>query len=68
MNFDIFVVGDNWTGKYDYLKELGVDVVYFPYGQGVSSSNLKQKIYENYKKLQEKVDNHLPAETNIKRD
>ena len=68
LNFDIFVVGDDWTGKYDYLKELGVDVVYFPYGQGVSSSNLKQKIYENYKKLQEKVDNHLPAETNIKRD
>ena len=68
LNFDIFVVGDDWTGKYDYLKELGVDVVYVPYGQGVSSSNLKQKIYENYKKLQEKVDNHLPAETNIKRD
>ena len=66
LNFDIFVVGDDWAGKYDYLKELGVDVVYFPYGAGVSSSNLKQKIYENYQKLQEKVDNHLPAEIEIK--
>lgn len=67
LNFDIFVVGDDWVGKYDYLKEMGVDVVYFPYGEGVSSSSLKQKIYENYKKLQEKVDNHLPAETEIKK-
>ncbi|MCM1010462.1 MAG: adenylyltransferase/cytidyltransferase family protein [Fusobacterium sp.] len=66
LNFDVFVVGDDWAGKYDYLKELGVDVVYFPYGEGVSSSNLKQKIYENYQKLQEKVDNHLPAEIEIK--
>ena len=49
LNFDIFVVGDDWAGKYDYLKDLGVDVVYFPYGDGISSSNLKKKIYNNYK-------------------
>ena len=59
LNFDIFVVGDDWTGKYDYLKEMGVTVVYFPYGKGVSSSNLKQRIYENYQKLTEKSDNHF---------
>lgn len=67
LHFDIFVVGDDWAGKYDYLKEQGVTVVYFPYGAGVSSSNLKKKIYENYKKLQEKVDNHLPADIEIKK-
>lgn len=67
LHFDIFVVGDDWAGKYDYLKEKGVTVVYFPYGAGVSSSNLKKKIYENYKKLQEKVDNHLPADIEIKK-
>ena len=22
LNFDIFVVGDDWTGKYDYLREV----------------------------------------------
>ena len=51
--FDIFVVGDDWTGKYDYLKELGVQVVYFPYRDGISSSNLKKKfiiITKNYKR------------------
>lgn len=68
LNFDIFVVGDDWTGKYDYLKDLGVKVFYFPYGEGVSSSSLKKKIYNNYKKLQDKANNHLPmdAETEPK--
>ena len=44
LNFDIFVVGDDWAGKYDYLREQGVDVVYFPYGAGVSSTNLKKRM------------------------
>lgn len=68
LHFDIFVVGDDWVGKYDYLKEQGVQVVYFPYGAGISSSSLKKRIYNNYKKLQEKADGHLPidAETEKK--
>lgn len=66
LNFDVFVVGDDWVGKYDYLKELGVDVVYFPYGTGVSSTNLKIRIYENYEKMKEKADNHFPLNTNVR--
>lgn len=65
LHFDIFVVGDDWTGKYDYLEKLGICVVYFPYGDGISSSSLKRKIYENYKKLQLKVDTHLPDNIEI---
>ena len=68
LHFDVFVVGDDWTGKYDYLQEQGVDVVYFPYGDGISTSSLKKRIYKNYKKLQEKVDNHLPADLEIRKD
>lgn len=60
LNFDIFVVGDDWTGKYDYLKEYGVSVVYFPYGKGVSTSGLKEKIYKNYTKLKEQAEGHFP--------
>ena len=45
LKFDVFVVGDDWAGKYDYLTDLGVEVVYFPYGDGVSSSSLKKRIY-----------------------
>ncbi len=48
LNIDAFVVGDDWFGKYDYLKELGVQVFYFPYGMGVSTSNLKKSIHDSY--------------------
>lgn len=51
LHFDIFVVGDDWEGKYDYLEDLGVTVVYFPYGDGVSSSELKQRIYNRYQNI-----------------
>ena len=58
LHIDIFVVGDDWRGKYDYLAELGIQVFYFPYGDGVSSTNLKQKISDNYIKLKHSVDKH----------
>lgn len=66
LNFDIFVVGDDWTGKYDYLKDFGVDVVYFPYGQSCSSTSLKEKIYKNYKNIIKKTDNHFAGDIEIK--
>ena len=65
LNFDVFVVGDDWTGKFDYLKEQGVSVVYFPYGKGVSSSELKKKIYEGYVEMQKRADTHFPLDINI---
>ena len=58
LNIDIFVVGDDWRGKYDYLRDLGVKVFYFPYGAGVSSSNLKERIYDQYRNLIDKSDKH----------
>jgi len=58
LNVDIFVIGDDWYPKYDYLKELGVKVFYFPYGAGVSSTDLKKRVYEQYKKLLVDVDIH----------
>ncbi|MDR2385034.1 MAG: adenylyltransferase/cytidyltransferase family protein [Tannerella sp.] len=48
LNIDAFVVGDDWVGKYDYLKDFGVQVFYFPYGSGISSSSLKKTIYNSY--------------------
>ncbi|MFA0314573.1 adenylyltransferase/cytidyltransferase family protein [Vibrio cyclitrophicus] len=58
LNIDKFVIGDDWFGKYDYLKDLGVEVYYMPYGMGVSSSNLKKKIFEQYNELVKKSDEH----------
>ncbi len=66
LHFDIFVVGDDWVGKYDYLEEMGVTVVYFPYGEGISSSELKERIWTRYKKLQQTADNHLPIDTEVR--
>lgn len=58
LHIDIFVVGDDWRGKYDYLNELGIKVFYFPYGDGVSSTKLKQKISKNYETLKRSADKH----------
>ena len=63
LNFDIFVIGDDWVDKYDYLERLGVTVFYFPYGKGASSTNIKEKVYKQYSKLIEKSDNHFPLTT-----
>lgn len=59
LNVDVFVVGDDWVGKYDYLKELGVSVFYFPRGEGVSTTGLKKLILEQYKEKIDKID-HQP--------
>lgn len=65
INMDVFVVGDDWVGKYDYLKELGVEVFYFPRGEGVSTTSLKKQIMEQYKEKIEKID-HQPNPDIIK--
>jgi len=61
LNIDAFVVGDDWMSKYDYLKELGVQVFYFPYGKGVSSSSIKKTIHQTYEKLLQKERNAKPV-------
>lgn len=62
LKFDVFVVGDDWVGKYDYLEKMGVSVVYTPYGRGVSSSSLKREIAEKFEALKKLTDNHLPMD------
>ncbi|MCG3817829.1 adenylyltransferase/cytidyltransferase family protein [Photobacterium damselae] len=64
LNIDIFVIGDDWVGKYDYLREKGVKVFYFPYGKGICSSNLKKKIYSQYSEILKEADQHpIPEPT-----
>ena len=40
---DLFVMGDDWTGRFDELKPL-CEVLYLPRTLGVSSTDLKQTI------------------------
>ena len=42
MGIDIFTVGSDWVGHFDYLKEY-CDVIYLERTQGVSSSDLRSK-------------------------
>ena len=40
-NADIFVIGDDWKGKFDFLKEEGVEVVYLPRTPEISTTQIK---------------------------
>lgn len=39
---DIFTVGSDWEGKFDYLKEF-CDVIYLPRTEGISSTMLREE-------------------------
>ena len=38
---DIFAIGSDWEGKFDFLKEEGVEVVYLPRTPEVSTTQIK---------------------------
>ena len=40
-HIDTFVMGNDWEGKFDFLKEEGVDVVYLSRTPEVSTSQIK---------------------------
>lgn len=40
---DVFIMGDDWKGKFDFLKDV-CDVVYLPRTNGVSSSEIKASL------------------------
>ena len=41
-NVDIFAIGSDWEGYFDYLKEF-CEVIYLPRTQGISSTQLRQE-------------------------
>lgn len=47
-DIDIFVMGDDWKGKFDFLKDK-CEVVYLPRTQGISSTQIKQDLREQNK-------------------
>ncbi|OKL36561.1 adenylyltransferase/cytidyltransferase family protein [Domibacillus mangrovi] len=50
LHFDVMFVGDDWKGNKLFkevegkFNQVGVDIVYFPYTKGISSTIVKQKI------------------------
>ena len=42
---DVFVMGDDWEGKFDFLKPY-CEVVYLPRTEGISTTQIKTDLYE----------------------
>lgn len=43
-DIDVFVMGDDWEGKFDFLKEEGVQVVYLSRTPEISSTQIKNDL------------------------
>ena len=52
-HFDVIFIGDDWKGTERWnnfekvLAEINVDVVYVPYTQGISTTDMKKRILRN---------------------
>lgn len=42
---DVFVMGDDWKGKFDFLKDY-CEVVYLPRTEGISTTKIKNDLHE----------------------
>ena len=42
-DIDVFVMGDDWTGKFDFLKDY-CEVVYLPRTENISTTMIKEKL------------------------
>lgn len=46
-HIDTFVIGDDWEGKFDFLKDEGVEVVYLPRTPEISTTQIKNNLNKN---------------------
>ncbi|MEK5382464.1 glycerol-3-phosphate cytidylyltransferase [Niallia sp. FSL W8-0635] len=42
-NIDLFVMGDDWEGKFDFLNQY-CDVIYLPRTNGISTTQIKKEL------------------------
>lgn len=42
-NIDVFVMGDDWEGKFDFLKDY-CEVIYLPRTEGISTTQIKSEL------------------------
>lgn len=46
-NIDVFVIGNDWEGKFDFLKDEGADVVYLERTPEISTTQIKSELQNN---------------------
>lgn len=44
LRIDTLVMGDDWEGKFDFLREHGVEVIYLPRTPEISTTQIKQDL------------------------
>lgn len=63
-DIDLFVMGDDWEGKFDFLKEY-CQVYYLPRTEGVSTTKIKEDLKEiklEVDKLSQKIEEEINEE------
>lgn len=45
-HINTFVMGDDWVGKFDYLRDEGCEVIYLPRTPEISTSQIKSDLHE----------------------
>lgn len=65
-HIDKFVMGDDWQGKFDFLEDEGVEVVYLPRTPEISSSKIKKDLYDANEVDGESKLSHDDLDTNPK--
>lgn len=46
LKIDVFVMGDDWKGKFDYLKDY-CEVIYLPRTEGISTTKIKKDLFSD---------------------
>ena len=44
-HIDTFVMGDDWEGKFDFLRDEGVEVIYLPRTPEISTTQIKENLH-----------------------
>lgn len=51
-HIDTFVMGDDWKGKFDFLREEDVEIVYLPRTPEISTTQIKNDLKNISKKTE----------------
>jgi glycerol-3-phosphate cytidylyltransferase len=54
-NVDIFVIGDDWQGHFDFLKDI-CEVIYLPRTRNISTTIVKESLSNGGKNIEEQSD------------
>jgi len=66
-NIDIFAIGDDWKGKFDFLKDY-CEVVYLPRTKDISTTKLKKSLTNFLSIPKEDIINALEVLETLKKD